>query len=186
MTVMAVVELDGEELSSDNYELAAFSNNGEVRGSARLLYVEPLSRYMAFLTIAGNEATDLHFGLYNTETGEETFESTDRLTYTADAIVGNPEAPIVIRFRNTTGLNDLERSLQVYPNPVSSGESFSLSIPENCKARVEIVNALGVVLSSETTTKTAASLKAPATAGVYTLRITVEGKGTYSRKLVVK
>ncbi len=185
MTVTAVVELDDEELASENYELAAFAN-GEVRGSAKLMYVEPLHRYMAFLTIAGKEETDLHFSLYNTTTGEETLETKDQLTYIADAIVGNPETPKVIRFRSTESLSDLQRNLQVYPNPVSNGENFSLSLPENYKARVEIVNALGTVLSSETTTKTAASIKAPNTAGVYTLRITVEGSGTYTRKLVVK
>ncbi len=185
MTVTAVVELDEKELVSDNYELAAFAD-GEVRGSAKLMFVEPLNRYVAFLTIAGDGMSDLHFGLYNKETGEETFESADRLTYTADAMMGKLESPLVIRFRSTTGLNDLERNLQVYPNPVSSGESFSLSLPENCKARVEIVNALGMVLSNEITTKAMVSMKAPSAAGVYTLRITMEGSGTCSRKLVVK
>ena len=68
MSVMAVVELDDVELQGENYELAAFAN-GECRGSASLMYVEPLNRHIAFLTVAGNEAVELHFGLYNTETG---------------------------------------------------------------------------------------------------------------------
>jgi len=52
--------------------------------------------------------------------------------------------------------------------------------------RVEIVNALGAVVSVETLTQVPASIVAPITAGVYTLRITVEGKGTFVKKLVVK
>ncbi|MBQ6772115.1 MAG: leucine-rich repeat protein, partial [Bacteroidales bacterium] len=80
MSVMAVVELDGEELASERYELAAFAN-GECRGSARLMYVEPLDRYMAFLTVAGDEATGLHFGLYNVETGDVETQNFASLQY---------------------------------------------------------------------------------------------------------
>ncbi len=185
MTVLAVVELNDMELASDRYELGVFVD-GVVCGSAKLMYVEVLDRYIAFLTIGGNGTAELYFGLYDEVTDKENFDSDDRLTYSADAMIGTPDAPIAIHFRNTEGISALEHSLQLYPNPVSSGESFSLSLPDTYKARVEIVNALGVVLSSETTAKPMASLKAPATAGVYTLRVTVEGKGVCCRKLVVK
>ena len=52
--------------------------------------------------------------------------------------------------------------------------------------RVEIVNALGAVVSVENSTKVAATFKAPSVPGIYTVRITAEGKGTYCRKLVVR
>jgi hypothetical protein len=185
MTITAVVELDDVELNSDNYELAAFAN-GELRGSARLLYVEPLHRYMAFLTVPGDEAVEISFGLYDNTTGMENFNSVDGLVYTTNAVVGNMSEPLVVRFRSTTSIADLESNLHVYPNPVNHGERFSIDLPEGSKVRVEIVNALGTVLSTETSTKAPASILAPNTAGVYTLRITVEGKGTYCRKLVVK
>jgi hypothetical protein len=185
MTITAVVELDDVELSSDNYELAAFAN-GELRGSARLLYVEPLHRYMAFLTVPGDEAVEISFGLYDNTTGMENFNSVDGLVYTTNAVVGNMSEPLVVRFRSTTSIADLESNLHVYPNPVNHGERFSIDLPEGSKVRVEIVNALGAVLSTETSTKAPASILAPNTAGIYTLRITVEGKGTYCRKLVVK
>ena len=185
MTLMAVVELDDVELASDNYELAAFAN-GECRGSAKLTYVEPLSRYMAFLTIAGDEAADLYFGLYDRTTGMENFESSDLLIYATDASVGSFNEPMVVRFRGTTGINDLESSLQVYPNPVAPGQRISITLPIGSKVRVETVNALGAIVSTETSTKAPASILAPNISGVYTLRITVDGKGTYCRKLVVE
>ena len=185
MTLMAVVELDDVELASDNYELAAFAD-GECRGSAKLTYVEPLNRYFAFLTIAGEEAADLTFGLYNHTTGEENFESSDVIVYTTDASVGSFNTPMVVRFRGTTGLNDLESSLHVYPNPVARGQQFSITLPVGSEVRVETVNALGAIVSSVTSTKAPASFFAPNTSGVYTLRITVDGKGTYCRKLVVE
>lgn len=185
MTMMAVVELNGEELQSERYELAAFAN-GEIRGSAKLMYVQPLDRYVAFLTIAGDEAVELHFGLYNEVTGEETFDSDDHMTYTINAIVGIPNEPSVVHFRGMTGLDDFDRNLYVYPNPVTLGERFGLSLPVGNEVRVETVNSLGVVVSMETSTKASATIKAPETSGVYTLRITVEGKGTYIRKLIVR
>jgi len=185
MTVTAVVELDDVELNSDNYELAAFAND-ECRGSVRLMYVAPLNRYMAFLTVAGEEVADLNFGLYNTENGAVETVCTPSLQYETNAVVGSLETPYVIRFRSTTGVDDWADNLHVFPNPVARGEQFTLGLTANeiGKVQIEIINALGVV-----ETWRAASVQtitAPDVAGVYTLRITVEGKGTCYRKLVVR
>ena len=188
MTVMAVVELDGNELLGENYELAAFAND-EVRGSARLLYVEPLNRYMAFLTVAGDEACELRFRLYNAETGTvvETV-CTPSLQYEANAIVGSFAEPYVVSFRNSTGTDEWASSLQVFPNPVERGQTISLGISavETLRATsVQIINALGMVVETLHATSLH-RITVPETAGVYTLRITVEGKGTCHRKLLVK
>ena len=187
MTLMAVVELDDVELASDNYELAAFAD-GECRGSAKLTYVEPLNRHFAFLTIAGDEATELYFGLYNHSTGEESFESGDILVYTTDASVGSFNTPMVVRFRGTTGSDEWANNLKVYPNPVARGQRFSIGLDDVTSqlVRVEIVNALGVIISVETSTKMPASIVAPNTAGIYMLKITAEGKCVLVRRLIVR
>ncbi len=187
MTVTAVVELDDNELQSDSYELAAFAN-GECRGSVRLMYVAPLNRYVAFLLISGNEAAELSFGLYDTETGMTTFDTDNALTYTTDATVGAVDEPYIVNFRGATGVDEWANSLQVFPNPVSRGANVSLGMTEDTsgEVQVEIVNALGAVLSVETSTKLPSSIKAPEVSGVYTLRITLKGKGTCHRKLVVR
>ena len=186
MSVMAVVELDGEELSSENYELAAFAN-GECRGSARLLYIAPLNRYMAFLTVAGEDVTELYFGLYNTETGEELVGSDQTVNFSTNAVLGSFAEPYVVSFRGETGMYEWARSLQIFPNPVNGGELLNIGLSEENlgKVRVEIINAMGVVVE----TRSIAShqtVTAPEVAGVYTLRITMEGKGTCYRKLVVE
>ena len=198
MTVLAVVEMDGEELAPElvpepvegpaqetgkTYELAAFAN-GECRGSVQLLYIEPLNRYMAILTVAGDTETELRFGLYDMTTGEEYFNTSETLTYQTNAIIGSPDAPLVVRFRGNTGLNDLDRLVQVYPNPVDKGQTFNIGMTdmETGEAQVEIINALGVVVE----TRRATSLQAPNVPGVYTLRITVEGQGICYRKLIVR
>ena len=188
MTVMAVVELDDEELSGENYELAAFAN-GECRGSAKLMYVEPLNRYVVFLTVVGDEASELRFSLYDSETGMVETQSIASLQYETNAIVGSLETPYVIRFRSTTGVDEWANSVNIFPNPVNCGEQFSLGLPavETLHATsVQIVNAMGVVVETLRATSVPAHITAPKVAGVYTLRITVEGKGFCFRKLVVK
>ena len=188
MTVMAVVELDDVELSSDSYELAAFDINGECRGSAKLMYVELLNRYVAFLTIAGKDAAELNFGLYNSDTAREYFNSEEALVYVTNATIGNPEEPYVIRFRSATGLKELDNSVQVFPNPAQAGERISILTNTDSKQpiHVEIVNALGATVAYETSKETPASFVAPMTAGVYMLRIYIDGVGTCTKKLIIK
>ena len=187
MSVMAVVELDDVELQGENYELAAFAN-GECRGSASLMYVEPLNRHIAFLTVAGNEAVELHFGLYNTETGAVETVCTSSLQYETNAVIGSFETPYVVRFRSTTGADEWAGRLQVYPNPVDCGQILSLGLPDTEIGMVEVtvINALGVVVETQCLASQHAAFKAPNIPGVYTLRITVEGKGTCYRKLIVR
>jgi hypothetical protein len=188
MTVMAVVELDDVELTTDNYELSAFDANGECRGSAKLVYVEPLDRHVAFLTIAGDDTAELNFGLYNVETGREYFSGEEALVYVTNATIGNPEEPYVVRFRGTTGMEELDDRVQIFPNPVQASECICINIADETKSpiRVEIVNAMGVETLRATSVQTPAMLTAPSAVGVYTMRITVEGKGTVVRKLVVR
>ena len=188
MTVMAVVELNDEELGNENYELAAFAANGECRGSVRLTYSEPLRRHVAFLTVSGKDAAELSFRLYDTETGMEYYDAEESLDFVANAIVGDAKELYVVHFRGTEGMDEYAGRVQVYPNPVNAGEWFSIGMVGDAKSpvRVEIVNALGVETLRATSEQTPATLTAPATAGIYTLRITVEGKETAVRKLVVK
>ena len=187
MTVMAVVELDGVEITSDNYELAAYAN-GECRGSVKLMYAEPINRHVAFLTISGKDAAELSFRLYDTETGMEYYDAEESCNFVADAIMGEATDLYVIHFKGMTSMNDFTFKVKVYPNPIAQGEHFSIGMDPDIKSpvHVEIVNTLGAVVSVETSTQAPASIVAPVTAGVYTLYITVEGKGTAVRKLVVK
>ena len=187
MTVMAVVELNDKELKSENYELAAFAANGECRGSVKLTYAEPLHRHVAFLTISGKDAAELSFRLYDTETGMEYYDAEESFGFVANAIVGEANDLYTIHFRGTTGMDEFASRVRVYPNPVNRGERISIGMNAESKSsiRVEIMNALGAVVSEETSTQAPVSIVAPVTAGVYTLRISCE-EGTCYRKVVVR
>ena len=55
MTMIAMTDVEG-----GNYEVAAFVN-GEVRGSARPIYVEAMDAYVLVLTIQGNDVEEMTF-----------------------------------------------------------------------------------------------------------------------------
>ena len=188
MTVTAVVELDDVELQSERYELAAFAD-GECRGSVRLMYVAPIQRYVAFLTIVGDEASELRFKLYDSETGVVETQDVASLQYETNAVVGSLETPYVVRFRGTTGMDEWAGNINIFPNPVNRGEkiSFGMADVETLRATsVQIINALGQVVETRHATSLQTTLAVPNVPGVYTLRITVEGKGTCFRKLIVR
>ena len=114
MTMMAIVELDGMELRSEEYELAAFAGN-ECRGSIMLMYVEPINRYIAFLTVFGEGEETLCFRLTD---GMEMAFSDDELSFVADGAFGTLAEPYIISFRGLTGIeNGMTTSVKVYPNP---------------------------------------------------------------------
>ena len=186
MNVMAVVELDDVELRDSGYELAVFAGN-ECRGSVRLVYVEPIDRYVAFLTVAGREATDLQFVLFDADENREYGNAKESLVFESDAVVGNTKSMMTVHFARCEQENDWSM-IAVYPNPADGGEHFSIVLPaaSDQKVRVEIINELGAVVSVAQSSSLPMEMKAPATPGLYTLKIVAEGNAVCFRKLVVK
>jgi len=180
MTVMAVVELANEELASEDYELGAFDND-ECRGSIRLMYVEPMDRYVAFLTVTGEETTTLDLRLYNRETGEIYYNADQHLVFNIDDMIGNPTKPFVVRFNSTAS-----EQLVVYPNPINNGERMNVVMTSDDEAQVEIINSVGVVVSSTKMMNHEIVINAPEIPGVYTVRVITDGKEIKCKKLIVK
>lgn len=70
MTLVAFVNINGNNLSSTNDVVGAFSN-GELRGTSNLIYVANKDRYYAYLTIFSNtNAETINFKVYNSVTNE--------------------------------------------------------------------------------------------------------------------
>ena len=142
MTVTAVVDLDGTELRSEDYELAAFAGN-ECRGSIKLMYVAPIDRYVAFLTVFGEAEEMLRFCLTD---GTETVFSDNELPFVIDAVTGSLAEPYVVMFRGTTDIEEADNvSVNVYPNP-STG---TYHIEGQGIDRVEVYDALGQLVLTE-------------------------------------
>ena len=102
MTIITTVEIDGEEQYNPNLELGAFCN-GELRGSARLQYVDsPANRYEAFLMVYGNSGDDITFRLYDHGTGlESDFKSSEVVDFEVNATIGDVVNPYIINFKGS-------------------------------------------------------------------------------------
>ncbi|MBR5215251.1 MAG: T9SS type A sorting domain-containing protein [Bacteroidales bacterium] len=162
--------------NSENYELAAFVN-GEVRGSARPIYVDVLDTYMFFLTINGNDIEEVTFKCYDINTNTE-YTLGERINYSNNAILGSVEEPVVLR--GTLGMGEVSaNAVAIYPNPATTSNDINLAT--TCD-KVEVFNALGVKVAEYQNVDTIDALEA---AGVYVIRVTNNGN-TQNCRLVVK
>lgn len=178
MTITAVLELDGEELQSEEYELAAFVGD-ECRGSVKLMYVEPVNRYVAFLTVFGEPLETLYFRLTD---GTQTELSMDEITFAADGMEGTLSEPMTLRF-GTTKLDENEWSkVLVYPNP-SNGV---FNIQGQGIRKIEVFNAFGQAVVSEETGNDHLQINLSRYAdGCYMLRV-VTDNGITNSQLIKK
>ena len=176
MTVTAVVDVEGVELRSGDYELAAFVGD-ECRGCVKLVYVEPLDRFLAFLLVFGEENENLRFALTD---GRGLNWSVDRMVYSVDGMAGSPTEPVVLHF-GPLGVNESVRNaVVVYPNP--SKDVFN--IEGKGIRRIEVVNAFGLVIYSKETKDDLLQIDLNGHAsGVYLLRM-VTDDGIMLRQVV--
>jgi len=97
LTITAVVDLDEIELQSDHLEIAAFSGD-ECRGSVMVQKYPEFSEHLfvGFLTVQGTEDEEITLRVFNYETGKEYNAINEAITFSADAIYGNPDEPYII------------------------------------------------------------------------------------------
>ncbi len=178
MTVTAVVELDGEEVRSDSYEVAAFVGN-QCRGSVKLMYVEPLGRYEAFLLIFGESTESLRFVLTD---GKETSWSDEHLMFGINDIIGTTMEPAVLHF-GPMGVDDNSQKLiNVYPNP--SNDVFNVEGVGIQK--IEVLDNFGrIILSKESESEFVKIDLSDRSTGAYLLRV-VTNNEVFTSKLIKK
>ena len=99
MTVITTIEIEGEEQYNPNLELGAFCN-GELRGSARLQYVDsPANRYECFLMVYGNSNDIITFQLYDHSTGKVSeLTSYESIAFEVNATIGDVTNPYTVNF----------------------------------------------------------------------------------------
>jgi len=181
MTMIATVSVNGEELENGNYELGAFVN-GENRGSVRVEYCEQLDKYVAVLTISGEDGDRITFGLYNGATETENFNCGRTVTFTTNAVSGNPEELETIDFKSDNNTV----TLTLFPNPVDKDTEFTIDIPTNEKiTEVIITNSVGSIIRDERALKGNA-LKGLSQSGVYNIQIITEKGNNYHGRIIVK
>lgn len=98
MTMMGVIQIDGEEQQSEYLEIGAFCGE-ECRGSELLAYYTAADKYLVFLTVYGSNNDVITFRLYDHQTETElSLENQQEVTFTANAFIGNPNEPYQFGF----------------------------------------------------------------------------------------
>lgn len=179
LTVMATITIDGEEQQSDELELGAFVE-GECRGSAVLRYFEPTNRWYAMLTILGEEGEDIGFAVIDRRRGTVNAKTTNRLTYSENAIVGSLDSPYEVHFAGASTLN-------IYPNPTAPNSGYTLDIPmEETIAEVVVYDMQGCIITHETGAQAHVMMQGIAVPGIYMVKAICRSGNVYEGRLVVK
>ena len=174
MNIIAVLESND---MMGEFEVAAFVN-GEVRGSARPTYVEPIDAYVLFMTIYGEEGEEVSFKYYDIYSDEE-HSINNTVNYSDNAIIGSIREPYMF-FANTLGMDEkVANTLSIYPNPTTTNTAISF---ETTFDMVEVFNSLGAKVAEYRNVDRIEGMEA---AGVYVIRVTNDS-AVQNCRLIVK
>ena len=109
MTVLASVEIDGDEQSDPTLEIAPFCGNDR-RGPVRKTVKALNGKYLAELSIYGNENDPITFKLYNskTQTMYDHNVSNDGLKIIINEYIGSLSEPYAIKFNSVAKVGDVK------------------------------------------------------------------------------
>ena len=174
MNIIAVLESND---MMGEFEVAAFVN-GEVRGSARPTYVEPIDAYVLFMTIYGEEGEEMTFKYYDIYSDEE-HSINNTVNYSDNAVIGSIKEPYMF-FANTLGMDEnAANTLSLYPNPTTTNAAISF---ETIYDIVEVFNSLGAKVAEYRNVDRIEGMEA---AGVYVIRVTNDN-AVQNCRLIVK
>lgn len=190
-----------DELSDNPLDLVGAFVDGECRGSGQPIYVEPLEKYIVFLTIYGNEneSSEIQFHVYSEE-HDEVLYAPGTLIFQLNDIIGSLEEPYVWDARyleaGDPGFIPGVFSLsQNYPNPFNPVTIISFGIPRASDVTITIYDILGKKVSMvvNQSMEPGSYIKAwdsknefgdPVAAGIYFYQIRA-GEFTKTRKMIL-
>ena len=135
---------------------------------------------MLFITVYGEESEELTFKYYDLNSGEELNLFADsKVVFEVNSVIGSVEQPSVLSYGTLSIDETSASSFNIYPNPTTRDRAINLQA--TCD-NVEVFNALGVKVAEYQNVDTIDALE---TAGVYVIRVTINGEVKNCR-LVVK
>ncbi len=186
LCLRAVVSIDGVEQRNETIELGAFVN-GECRGSAKLMYVEPFDRYYALMTVTGQDGDKVEFAIVDETRHQISTASDAHFTFVSDDIVGSFDNPYPVEFGTMTTIEEFASNLYIYPNPVNCNMVFDLVVPEDeIISEMFVINMNGAIVRHETGALSRHSVTGIPTSGLYLIRVVGQSGKIYQSRLIVR
>ena len=185
MSFIAAITLNGKELRSEAYEVAAFCN-GTSLGSTRLLYNDRRDRYYALLPIPGEEGMKVSFKLYDVDQNHEyPDQALETYSFVINGVNGSLDEPVVLHFGSERP--EEAAALLLYPNPVKKDGIVRLALPGTSNVvRVEIYNMLDVLVATKDIMGNSFNVGNTLPSGTYILRVYDGKEKTYYGKLIIE
>ena len=183
MVIFATAIVANEEQHDADLELGAFVD-GVCRGRTHMRYFEPLNRYLALMTVSGEEGDVIEFGLVNANSNLISLDCDDNVAFESDAVIGSLDEPFEVHF---SAMQEFSRSqLEMFPNPVSRNETVSFNLPDDEMVKeVVVTNAVGAIVKHNASSLTMIGEGMPMS-GVYMVKVICNSGNVYTGKLIVK
>ena len=171
MTLTGVIQIDGVEQTSTALELGAFCN-GQCRGSVRPVFFPATQRYLAMITIFGENGDELTFKLYDHDQEMELdLVSPEGVVFGANSY-GSLMNPYVLNFTN--------QGPSYHWIPVITGDDSGMSMTMVSVVRIDLVeqqvNTLEVGAFSNDVCKGSSMLEFDESLGRYFAFLSIRGR----------
>ena len=195
MTLIGMLEKNGENVTSSTMELGAFVGT-QVRGSSQSIYIPPFNSYLFFLTVyANSNGEQLKYKLFDSSNGSIQ-DLNETMYFSPDLHQGSIENPVSFSLlgSSTTDLA-LNQSFEVQPNPFHSETMVRFALSAAQELAMTVIDANGHLVSTQHITaseglntmiwKGQSDSGTPLAAGVYFVRLQTTN-GSVVRKVVLQ
>ncbi len=146
MTLVGMYAKGEQNATVETHEIGAFAG-GELRGAAKALYVEPLDRYVFFLTVFSNGSGEqLRFKLHNSETGQVS-DLKETMFFAPQQHQGTVEAPVPFTTQTTgtaAGNGTINPFLlDVQPNPFTDATLIRFNLVRDQEVQITVTDLQG-------------------------------------------
>ena len=190
-TLTGVLTVNGLEQRNGALEIGVFDQYGICRAAKLPMYRSKTDQWIYQLQIKGMEGAEYTFKVFDHESGTELdlVPDMEKVVYDTRAPFGSLDDPYLFAFVSTTGIGEEVEVVNLYPNPADKEERVRMELPSSMVpvgAKVEVYDALGKLITTDTVNGSDVELEGMKVSGLYTVKVTDRKGNVCYGKLVVK